>query len=209
MRTSIFFAAVTFASLVACSSGDAAVGPTPGPVDPDSGSAPDPARDGAVADSGGPAPDATTKPDAATDTRIDPIEVGRSWTYDVTIIGTYPLCKAGSNTGSVLGQKVVGSKPAFQVQSFCPGFGTSSYAVDGDKVEVYYANAWILSLDSPVQAGHTWTDGVYNVCLGRRRQRHRARRHVQRLLDRAAHRRHELHHAMPRHRAGALALRRR
>jgi hypothetical protein len=102
----------------------------------------------------------TSKPDAAGDNRIDPIELGRSWTYDVTIIGTYPLCKPGSHVGQVLGQKVVGGKPAFQVQSFCPGAGTSSYAVTGDKVELYYANTWILSLDAPVAEGHTWTDGV-------------------------------------------------
>ena len=159
MRISMLITACTFASLVACSGGDATVG-SPVPVDPDSGSTLAPAPDAAVADSGATA-DAAPRPDAATDTRIDPIVVGKSWTYDVTIIGTYPLCKAGLNTGRVLGEKVVSGKPAFQVQSFCPGFGTSSYAVDGDKVELYYGNAWILSLDSPVQPGHTWTDGVY------------------------------------------------
>jgi hypothetical protein len=102
----------------------------------------------------------TSRPDASGDNRIDPIALGRSWTYDVTIIGTYPICKSGSHVGQVLGQKVVAGKPSFQVQTFCPGAGTSSYAVNGDRVEVYYANTWILSLDAPVAEGHTWTDGV-------------------------------------------------
>jgi hypothetical protein len=158
MRISIFSAVMALATLVGCSGGGASVGGDPTPGDPDSATPPV-TEDGAVPDSA-PKPDAETTPDAGVDNRIDPIALGRTWTYDVTIIGTYPLCKAGTNTGRVLGEKVVGGKQAFQVQSFCPGAGTSSYAVDGDKVEVYYANAWILSLDSPVAEGHTWTDGL-------------------------------------------------
>jgi len=159
MRTSILPMLLTFATLVGCSGGGASVIGDPGPGAVDGGDPPGTEPDGAVPDATT-KPDATIKPDAAVDDRIDPIALGRTWTYDVTIIGTYPLCRAGSNTGSVLGQKVVGGKPAFQVQSFCPGAGTSSYAVDGDKVEVYYGSAWILSLDSPVAEGHTWTDGL-------------------------------------------------
>ena len=147
--------------LIGCGGSDtAAVGAA------DSGSAsdgnPDPTP---VADGGGPLADGAVTPDASTtppaDDRIDPISLGRRWTYDVSIIGTYPLCRAGSSTAQVLGQKTVGGKPAFEVQSFCPGAGTSSYAVDGDKVEIYYANTWVLSLDTPVTAGHSWTDGLY------------------------------------------------
>lgn len=146
-------------SLVACSGGGASI-----EGDPDGG--PTPTSDGGSSTPPGDAgADATSAADGApgdagVDNRIDPIELGRSWTYDVTIIGTYPLCKSGSHTGQVLGQKVVAGKQAFQVQSFCPGAGTSSYAVTGDRVEVYYANTWILSLDAPVAEGHTWTDGL-------------------------------------------------
>lgn len=159
MRTATLSILLTFAALVACSGGGAAISEGPGPVVEDGGEASTPPPDSAVPDAAF-KPDASTTPDAAVDDRIDPIALGRTWTYDVTILGTYPLCKPGSNTGRVLGQKVVSGKPAFQVQSFCPGAGTSSYAVDGDKVEVYYGSAWILSLDSPVAEGHTWTDGV-------------------------------------------------
>jgi hypothetical protein len=94
------------------------------------------------------------------DDRIDPIEVGRQWTYDVTVFGVYPWCKEGSYTGQVLGQKEVDGKQAFQVQSFCPTVGTSSYAVDGDRVEIYVGGVWVLALDAPVSQGHTWSNGA-------------------------------------------------
>ena len=97
---------------------------------------------------------------AGVDTRIDPIELGHAWTYDVTIYGVYPLCKAGSHTGQVLGQKDVGGKAAFQVQSLCPAAGVSSYSVEGDRVFVYYDGVWLLALDAPVQEGHSWTNGA-------------------------------------------------
>lgn len=159
MRTT-FIAASLALAVFACSGGGAAIGDAPQPTGDAStepaGDAPDANADATVPKSDGSTPDAT-----AADKRIDPITVGRTWTYDVSIIGTYPLCKAGSNTGRVLGQKSVGGKNAFQVQSFCPGAGTSSYAVDGDKVEIYYASSWILAIDAPVQEGHTWTDGLY------------------------------------------------
>jgi hypothetical protein len=105
--------------------------------------------------------------DASVDNRIDPINLGGSWTYDVAIIGTYPICKSGRQTAAVLSQKNVSGKAAFQVQSFCPGAGTNSYFVDGDRVEIYYGVAWVLSLDAPVVQGHTWTDGLYTYVWNR------------------------------------------
>lgn len=158
--TAAFLALAT----LACSGGGASIGDAPQST-PDTGTEPPGGETdggGPVADGSTPRSDGATPPDGALpDNRIDPIALGRTWTYDVTILGTYPLCKPGSNTARVLGQKSVGGKSAFQVQSFCPGAGTSSFAVDGDKVEIYYANNWILSLDAPVQEGRTWTDGLY------------------------------------------------
>jgi hypothetical protein len=152
--------ALTLLACTACSGGGASVGEGPnGGVTPggEDGGDQEPTPEDAGAD-GSSLSDA--RADAAgRDERINPIALGRSWTYDVTILGTYPICKPGSNTGQVLGQKVVDGKEAFQIQSFCPGAGVSSYAVDGDRVELYYANTWVLLHDSPVQDGHTWTDG--------------------------------------------------
>jgi hypothetical protein len=141
-------------TLAACSGSAAEVpGDPPGTmVDPDGGPTSDAATDGA-----------TTLPDGglvAPGTAIDPIQLGYAWTYDVTILGTYAICKAGKSTGKVLGQKTVAGKSAFQVLSFCPGAGTSNYAVSGDKVEIEYQGAWILALDAPVEVGHTWSNGV-------------------------------------------------
>jgi hypothetical protein len=143
-------------TLAACSGSAVEVpgDPPDASADPDGGATPgsDAAAEGS-----------TTKPDgghAAPGDAIDPIELGYAWTYDVTILGTYPLCKSGTSTGKVLGQKTVAGKNAFQVASFCPGAGSSNYAVTGDKVEIEYQGAWILALDTPVEAGHTWTNGV-------------------------------------------------
>ncbi len=94
------------------------------------------------------------------DTRIDPIVVGHSWTYDVTVLGTYPICTSGSHDGVVLGEMMLDGKNAFQVQSFCPGLGTVSYAVSGDVVQYDYMSTWVLALDAPVTEGHMWTNGV-------------------------------------------------
>src|SRR4051812_6768795 len=99
MRTSILLAVVTLATLVGCSGGGATIDPGHDPYVPDGGDpvAP-PGPDGSIPDGATPH-DAAVPPDAAKDDRIDPIALGKSWTYDVTIIGVYPLCKAGSNTG--------------------------------------------------------------------------------------------------------------
>lgn len=57
---------------------------------PGTGSASDAAADGSSALDGGGSVDGSVQ-----DTRIDPIEVGRSWTYDVTVLGFYPACSNG------------------------------------------------------------------------------------------------------------------
>jgi hypothetical protein len=161
MRNLLFV--VTAASIVslatlACGGTDSSIASniTPaGDAGPERTTSPTESPDGSVDPTPQPGPEA-----GVPDDRIDPIALGRSWTYDVTIIGTYPICRAGSSTGQVLGTKQVSGKQAFQVQSFCPGAGTTSYAVDGDRVELFYANTWILALDAPVEEGHTWTNGA-------------------------------------------------
>ncbi len=98
--------------------------------------------------------------ETSSDMRIDPIEVGHAWTYDVQVFGTYPLCEVGSFTGTAVGEKELDGKQSIQVQSLCPHAGVISYAVDGDRVEVYYAGEWVLALDAPVEDGHTWSNGT-------------------------------------------------
>jgi hypothetical protein len=93
------------------------------------------------------------------DNRIDPISLGHAWTYDVTELGSFPLCPSGTRTGKVLSEGMVDGKDAFQTTSLCAGFQASYYAVDGDVVQVDYQGTWLLALDAPVQEGHTWSNG--------------------------------------------------
>lgn len=109
-----------------------------------------------------PTPNPPANPPAtppAKDRRIDPIEVGREWTFDVKVLGYYPLCKNG--TYKAVGEKAepVDGKQAVYVSSFCPSAPGFHYSVDGDNVWSHYLGDWISSLQAPVQAGHTWTDG--------------------------------------------------
>jgi hypothetical protein len=95
----------------------------------------------------------------ARDTRIDPIEVGRAWTYNVTVLGFYPACSSGVFTSNTLESSQLDGKTALHVQSLCENAGVFKYSVDGDRVYVYLNGAWKISLDSPVVEGHTWSDG--------------------------------------------------
>lgn len=131
------------------------------------------ASEAGVTDSGGPTADGGTDAlvlvdggdggdAAAKDTRIDPIEVGRTWTYNVTVIGIYPLCSNGIHTATTLSSAPLDGKTGLKVQSLCENAGTFDYAVEGDRVFVHLGGSWKLSLDSPVAANHTWTDGTLN-----------------------------------------------
>jgi hypothetical protein len=147
---------VSMAGLIACGGASDAV------ITPDSDGGAMPGSDGGGKDDGGSSSDAKSEASPseagsdAGDTRIDPIVVGHSWTYNVTIFGSYPLCTAGSHDGVVLGTKMLDGKPSFQVQSLCPGVGTLDYAVMGDVVQFDYMATWVLALDAPVAEGHTW-----------------------------------------------------
>lgn len=90
---------------------------------------------------------------------IDPIEVGRTWTYQVETLGLYPTCPSGTSTSKALSSSKLGGKEAITVSSLCALAGNFDYSVDGDRVYSYFAGEWRLSLDAPVEDGHTWTDG--------------------------------------------------
>jgi hypothetical protein len=96
---------------------------------------------------------------AVKDNRIDPIEVGHAWTYNVTVLGFFPACSNGVFVSNTLQSSSVEGKTALHVQSFCPNAGVVKYAVEGDRVYSYIAGDWKTSLDSPVTQGHTWSDG--------------------------------------------------
>lgn len=95
-----------------------------------------------------------TSSGSAPDTRLDPLEVGRSWTYDVT--STYPSCPAGMRTSTVTAETTVDGRSAYQVTSICGD--TVAISVEGNVVESKYQDyPWLRMLDEPVSDGHTWT----------------------------------------------------
>jgi hypothetical protein len=93
---------------------------------------------------------------SASDDRLDPLAVGRSWTYDVT--STYASCPAGSIDTTVLSAGTTDGRATFEVSSFCGE--TANTSIDGDRVDDYYdwgPTGWMRALDEPVEADHTWT----------------------------------------------------
>jgi hypothetical protein len=96
------------------------------------------------------------------DRRLDPIEVGHAWTYDVKVLGWYPLCSNGLHTAHTLESVHVGGAEGKRVESLCDRAGTYVYSVDGDRVWSWYGGAWRLSVDAPVRAGHTWSDDYFD-----------------------------------------------
>lgn len=157
--------------LFACggSEGSEITDPSPSGKDASASSSPDGSdgsdggtkSDGSAGD-GGTSSDASStdaSTDGGKDLRIDPIEVGRAWTYDVTVLGFYPACATGTFVSTALGSAPKDGKTAITVQSLCKNAGTFDYAVEGDRVFSYVAG-WRLSLDAPVAEGHTWSDGL-------------------------------------------------
>src|SRR4051812_27112212 len=80
------------------------------------------------------------------DQRIDPIEVNRAWTYDVRVLGWYPLCRNGIFTAKTLSSVRVGGRNGKRVESLCDRAGSFVYSVEGDRVWSWYAGAWRLSV---------------------------------------------------------------
>jgi hypothetical protein len=91
---------------------------------------------------------------------IDPIAMGNSWTYNVTVVGTYPDCTAGSGTSAVTQHSTLDSKDAYLITSFCPKIDSVWYSADGDTVYAYNGQTWLLALEAPVQDGHTWSNSI-------------------------------------------------
>ncbi|MGH7330028.1 MAG: hypothetical protein ACREJX_16910, partial [Polyangiaceae bacterium] len=100
---------------------------------------------------------ATGKDGGAATPVIDPLAVGETWTYDVTITGSFPGCNAGQFDSSVSQNETLGGRDAYLVGSFCPSLGSYWYSADGDTVAVYSGSDWVVGLDSPVQEGHSWS----------------------------------------------------
>ena len=93
---------------------------------------------------------------SGSDDRLYPLEVGRTWTYDIT--STYPSCPAGQHDMQVTASGTTDGRATFDVTGFC-GLAAPTSVV-GDVVESYFdwgPTGWMRVLDEPVAANHTWT----------------------------------------------------
>src|SRR5258706_15690137 len=111
--------------LVACSGSSASVEGSSSDAGTDSEIVDGATGDASPPSDASPSSDASTQDaarDAGHDDRIDPIDVGRSWTYHVQIFGTSP-CQSGTQTGTALSKSVVAGKDGYKVQSFCAAYG--------------------------------------------------------------------------------------
>jgi hypothetical protein len=153
--------------LVAACSAQVVTAPANGPAPDDAGAAEAaPGTDAAGADAAhdpgtdaaSPRVDAPSGADtAAPDTRIDPLEIGRTWTYDVKTMGSFPVCTAGTHDSTITGTTQVDGRTAFTVTSFCGAVGTSNITVDGDAVDYDYNGTWLHVTGLPIQDGVTWS----------------------------------------------------
>ena len=118
--------------------------------------------DGSGDDTGGPDAsdgdrDAPSSGDGGgTDDRLQPLAVGRVWTYDV--VSTYPSCPPGQRETRVLSTGTIEGRSVYESMSFCGFEGRTN--IEGDRVEEYYdwgPTGWYRFLDEPVADGHTWT----------------------------------------------------
>jgi hypothetical protein len=122
---------------------------TPGSTDSDAAGTSTDANDASSDDEGQTGP--------GVDARLLPLELGRTWTYDVSTFGDFPVCSPGMHDDAVLGEVQQDGRAAFEVSSFCPAAGTSIISVDGDIVELWVQGGWIRVLDVPVEEGHMWS----------------------------------------------------
>jgi hypothetical protein len=96
------------------------------------------------------------------DTRIDPLDVGRSWVFDVEPLDGGIVsggCTAGVVTTSVLGPgPTIDGSASVRYQPLCDAFLVDA-VVEGDRVTGYPVDAGFtpgVIVDGPVQEGHTW-----------------------------------------------------
>ena len=99
------------------------------------------------------------------DNRIDPLEIGRTWTFNVTPTDggiANGGCAAGTQTSTVIGPGIAQDGLAtVRYQPLCDNFLVDAL-VQGDKVIAFPVDGGAATgvvLDAPVEEGHTWNYG--------------------------------------------------
>jgi hypothetical protein len=113
-----------------------------------------------------PAADAPAPDSAVADDRIDPLEIGRRWSYKlIPNDGGGTACDA--TAGAIVGPGApIDGSATLRYQPLCTPF-LVDVIVDGDRVTAYSFdgrfNGPQVIVDSPVEEGHTWTGGAQFV----------------------------------------------
>jgi hypothetical protein len=109
------------------------------------------------------APPSATPPAApAPDMRLQPFEVGRTWSYRIRGIGghSYSACPDGDRTISVLAKDTkMGRANVFTVRFFCPQPDRDVWQSETgprDAVDWHLNGQWMRATDEPSTAGHSW-----------------------------------------------------
>jgi hypothetical protein len=103
--------------------------------------------------------DAASSSGSGSSSKLYPLAVGYSWTYDVQAVGAGSVCAAGTQVQSVTGTQTIDGKSAFDVASFCAAAGTSEIAPvgTGDEVDLDYQGSWLEMIDPTLAEGETWS----------------------------------------------------
>jgi hypothetical protein len=108
--------------------------------------------------------DDVAQPDrGAPDERIDPLDIGRTWSFKIIPNdGGTNTCDA--QTSAVVGPGLpVDGAATVRYQPFCTPFAVD-VIVDGDRVTAYSFDGHFsgpqVIVDPPVEEGHTWTGGA-------------------------------------------------
>lgn len=108
-------------------------------------------------------PSAALQMGSSNNNALLPLAVGRTWTYQVTGLGSFPTCTTGTHSQTVTGQKIMGKVQGLQMAWVCENTQPNLYNVNGDVVRTYaHGSVWLSVLDQPVNEGHTWTSGARN-----------------------------------------------
>ena len=101
---------------------------------------------------------------ATADTRLFPLAVGYTWTFDVQNHGTQPSpCAEGHHDQRVVMQQTLGGRDAFAVSSYCSATtGSLYYSLDAQELDLFWESdgQWHLDLDLTLQAGRSWSNGT-------------------------------------------------
>jgi hypothetical protein len=115
------------------------------------------------ADSDGPTDGTDSHGPVAPEDRLFPVEVGRSWTYELTYpTGMLGVCPPGATelVQTITEAIEFAGRMAFKLQSACGGTPIGEPAiisVEGDQIETFAAEQWLTTLDEPIEDGHTWS----------------------------------------------------